>query len=260
MLETVLTLVATYILVSIVVLVVATDNQRLSYPFVDQNEQRQSVLLVIAHPDDECMFFSPTIVTLHTMGYNVFVLCLSNGNFYGAGKVREKELVKSLACFGIPSHNVEIDRSGLFEDDPCVLWNLESVCKVIKQHSSSIVGLKHLIAFDQFGVSKHSNHCSIRKSLSLMLSDASLEEVTLHELITTNVLRKYIGLLDVPVSLLRWMLSEGGCCLISGHVGISTGLTAMMQHASQMTWFRYLYIVFSRYMTINELRVIRKSK
>ena len=39
------------------------------------------VLFVIAHPDDECMFFAPTILALTRSGqYDVFLLCLSSGN------------------------------------------------------------------------------------------------------------------------------------------------------------------------------------
>lgn len=34
-------------------------------------------LLVIAHPDDEAMFFSPTILALLAKSCRVFVLCLS---------------------------------------------------------------------------------------------------------------------------------------------------------------------------------------
>jgi len=38
------------------------------------------VLFVIAHPDDECMFFAPTILALTRSGqYDVFLLCLSSG-------------------------------------------------------------------------------------------------------------------------------------------------------------------------------------
>ena len=36
-------------------------------------------MLVIAHPDDETMFFTPTIDELRRQGCNVTVLCLSNG-------------------------------------------------------------------------------------------------------------------------------------------------------------------------------------
>jgi hypothetical protein len=36
-------------------------------------------LLVIAHPDDESMFFAPTLHRLHSQGAAVLILCLSNG-------------------------------------------------------------------------------------------------------------------------------------------------------------------------------------
>jgi hypothetical protein len=37
------------------------------------------VLLVIAHPDDEAMFFSPTLLTMRQLNIEVHVLCLSTG-------------------------------------------------------------------------------------------------------------------------------------------------------------------------------------
>jgi N-acetylglucosaminylphosphatidylinositol deacetylase len=39
----------------------------------------QTVLILTAHPDDECMFFSPTIQALNSVA-NVHVLCLSQGS------------------------------------------------------------------------------------------------------------------------------------------------------------------------------------
>lgn len=40
----------------------------------------KNILILIAHPDDECMFFSPTILGLLVKGHRVFVVCLSKGN------------------------------------------------------------------------------------------------------------------------------------------------------------------------------------
>lgn len=37
------------------------------------------VLVVVAHPDDECMFFGPTIYRLCEQDADVHILCLSNG-------------------------------------------------------------------------------------------------------------------------------------------------------------------------------------
>jgi LmbE family N-acetylglucosaminyl deacetylase len=37
------------------------------------------VLLVIAHPDDETMFFTPAIADLQRRGCELFLLCCSTG-------------------------------------------------------------------------------------------------------------------------------------------------------------------------------------
>lgn len=37
------------------------------------------VLVVTAHPDDECMFFAPTIIQLVALNVDVHLLCLSKG-------------------------------------------------------------------------------------------------------------------------------------------------------------------------------------
>ena len=52
----------------------------------------KSVLLVTSHPDDESMFFGPTIQAAKRMGAQVHILCLSAGNADGLGEVRAKEL------------------------------------------------------------------------------------------------------------------------------------------------------------------------
>ena len=55
----------------------------------------RNVLLVIAHPDDEAMFFVPTIAHLVESGAQVHILCLSSGNYDGLGAVRSLELQAS---------------------------------------------------------------------------------------------------------------------------------------------------------------------
>lgn len=88
------------------------------------------ILILTAHPDDECMFFGPTITSLRTLSKSkIHVLCLSTGrvkrnasrqkiacraefilllgNADGLGPIRKKELVKSCQTFGIPNNNVK---------------------------------------------------------------------------------------------------------------------------------------------------------
>jgi len=61
-------------------------------------------LLVTAHPDDEAMFFAPSILALNKAdsGVSLFHVCLSNGDSEGLGKERKAELEISLDILGIP--------------------------------------------------------------------------------------------------------------------------------------------------------------
>ena len=72
------------------------------------SEKNRKVLLVIAHPDDEVMFFTPVLLTLMESNSQITVLCLSNGNYEGMGTIRTNELIKSLSMFQIPAKNVHI--------------------------------------------------------------------------------------------------------------------------------------------------------
>lgn len=60
--------------------------QRLSSGFTLCTNERfpncRRVLIVTAHPDDECMFFGPTILSLaKRSNCTVYLLCLSNGEY-----------------------------------------------------------------------------------------------------------------------------------------------------------------------------------
>ena len=64
--------------------------------------ESQNILLVTAHPDDETMFFAPTILSLtRKTSINLFHLCLSSGNADGLGEIRKEELANSLDVLGI---------------------------------------------------------------------------------------------------------------------------------------------------------------
>lgn len=71
----------------------------------------QHALLLTAHPDDECMFFAPTVLA-HP---NISALCLSTGNADGLGATRAKELIRSYSALGVPPEHI------FHIDDPCVL-------------------------------------------------------------------------------------------------------------------------------------------
>lgn len=133
-------------------------------------------LLVIAHPDDECMFFIPTIVNLISTTQSVFhILCLSNGNYEGLGKQREKELHNAVRTLGLDTHQVTVLTD--FQDNPLLDWNDQLLSDCIYRHILYILSVlqgsvaapskegQHLktltiLTFDSKGVSGHRNHCS----------------------------------------------------------------------------------------------------
>lgn len=72
-----------------------------------KHSRDQKVVFVIAHPDDESMFFAPTLSTLRDrLQQECFILCLSTGNYDGLGETRETELLAAGALCGIPADRI----------------------------------------------------------------------------------------------------------------------------------------------------------
>lgn len=69
-----------------------------------------------------------------------------------------------------------------------------------------------------------------------------------------NLFRKYSSLFDILIS---YILSRNWCVLNWNDRKIVQ--CAMKMHKSQLKWFRYLYIIFSRYMLINSLHEMNLS-
>lgn len=69
--------------------------------YVPETFGSDKVLLLTAHPDDECMFFAPTLISLVKANEDVYSLCLSTGDADGLGEVRTSELRSSLDVLGI---------------------------------------------------------------------------------------------------------------------------------------------------------------
>ena len=300
------------------------------------------VVLLIAHPDDEAMFFAPTVVALThpDRGNHLKILCLSNGNAEGLGERRRVELVQSAEVLGVRKDDV------LVLNDPYVFmlvwiillsvipstmnvtfitnhpssklqdsgspWPTEYISSLListfaprlastPQTSAPPATIDALITFDANGVSSHPNHISCYHGAVSFLNQLMSRHtgwdcpVSAYSLSSVNTVRKYIGVADAAVSVVRAMLglimlkdkekpglkglgqggrggtkrtdddndgSKNDCpswlLFVSGLQDWFKGQKAMVQcHKSQMVWFRWGWITIARYMIVNDLKRLK---
>ncbi|RWS31442.1 N-acetylglucosaminyl-phosphatidylinositol de-N-acetylase-like protein, partial [Leptotrombidium deliense] len=210
---------------------------------------RGRILLVISHPDDECMFFGPAILKL-LANHEVFVLCFSVGDAYGLGNVREKELLSALQYLGVNIANVSIINDSRFKDGMDEKWNINSVSNIIEQ----LVIAKQIgtiVTFDKKGITNHANHISVYEGARNL---RSTEKVDLFVLDSVNVFRKFLSILEIPLLFMDFSrVNKEKKVFVLTFSEYQRLLTALRKHSSQMVWFRILYSYFSRYMFINTL-------
>ncbi|KAL4988532.1 putative deacetylase LmbE-like domain-containing protein [Aspergillus falconensis] len=262
------------------------------------------ICLLIAHPDDEAMFFAPTLLALTKpeLGNHIKILCLSSGDADGLGHIRRDELKESAKRLGIRGDNdVLVLDDPRFQDGMGNSWSKNEIASLLtatfapsaststsasksrKQAKSRdeahIATIDVLITFDAHGISNHINHRSLyhgaRHFLSMLMKDKPGYScpVVLYTLTTTNLLRKYIGVLDAPFTMVKGVLdglfafssskprrnvkdqTPAKLLFVSSVGEWMTAQSAMVKaHQSQMIWFRWGWIGIGRYMVVNDLR------
>lgn len=267
------------------------------------NSSPLRILLLTAHPDDECMFFSPSLTGLNNYELagtglipELFSLCLSIGDADGLGDVRRNELKKSLDVLGIHAGRRWIEDRPDLKDNFTASWDAETIADVVRpyvlQHNITTI-----LTFDDRGISGHPNHISLLHGAAHLLATlrSSGSDRThapaprLFTLVSVPLLAKYTGPLAALHARTAGLLSAAAAGLpspflasllptreadppipetdvdagarqmpvfASGLREYVTALRAMAQHRSQLVWFRYLYVAFSRYMWVNELREV----
>jgi N-acetylglucosaminylphosphatidylinositol deacetylase len=94
------------------------------------------IVLLIAHPDDEAMFFSPTLLALTdpSLGNHVKILCLSTGNADGLGETRKTELIDSAMKLGVRrKEDIFILDDGRFVDGLDQDWNTAAIAQLLAE-------------------------------------------------------------------------------------------------------------------------------
>lgn len=200
------------------------------------------ILVLTAHPDDEVMFFSPTILSLVKKGYEVFLLCLSSGDFDGLGSVRRVELEAAGVKLGIQKSNIFIED---FQDNPNLVWDENAIALTLQRYQDAH-DFSAIFTFDEHGISGHKNHVSLYHGASIF-SRSHKSPMNVYFLQTVNFARKYLSFLD---SLFQ-AGPQNDVYFVSSLPQVFKGIAGMLSHQSQMVWFRWLYVFSSRYMFFN---------
>ncbi|KAM1724769.1 hypothetical protein ACFXTH_022902 [Malus domestica] len=214
---------------------------------------KRNVLFVVAHPDDESMFFTPTINYLTVRGHNVHILCLSIGDADGKGITRKEELYQASAILKVPHQQVSVLDHPNLQDGFGKVWNDSILANIIEEEITRN-NIDLIITFDNYGVSGHCNHRDVHYGVRKLLQASSQRKIEAWELVSTNIFRKYSGPVDIWLSSLNPMQSshEVVHCLLNEQPRKS--FLAMAQHSSQWVWFRKLFVAFSSYTYVNTLK------
>lgn len=207
-------------------------------------------LLLIAHPDDETMFFAPTLHGLKTAGSTIYTLCVSTGNSNGQGPRRKHELASALTVHGISVDNLVVLNYDRFQDG-FVRWPKEELARVVLKQIRTL-DVDTVVTFDSSGVSSHPNHIACFQALQYLYSKGLIPAgVQIFILESVPLWRKYAIPLDALVS-----SYHSTFLYVSSPLVYLRTWRAMFAHLSQLLWFRCLYMVFSRYVLINTLKRI----
>ncbi|KAL4111690.1 hypothetical protein PRIC1_003368 [Phytophthora ramorum] len=236
--------------------------------------QFKRALIVTAHPDDESMFFLPLVHSLQQQPegskdlWQTHLLCLSRGNFDGLGDVREKELTACATYIGLSTDHVTVLEDPKLQDGMKMQWDVAHITAIVADYVEKN-DIDAVFTFDEYGVSGHANHVAThfgvkravqeiqeKCSAAAGADDKETKVVRGWALESTNILRKYVGLLDTALSYWLSRRQDGEKderqFVFLGHP--LWNYNAMALHQSQFVWYRRLFVAFSRYTFINTFR------
>lgn len=260
-------------------LLLSGDKAPASLSSIPPGLMHKDIYILTAHPDDEVMFLGPTILELSAPRYGnrMHLHCLSTGNDAGLGAIREAELHRAalmLFAGSVPPVAVSVvDDETRFRDAMDVEWDPAAVARelasVVASPRNSVI-----ITFDSLGVSGHPNHILLYRgacqyaeetgtALYLLESAVSVGEKYSFTLLTNWKLALralHASPLAVVPAARAWLATlvlQRDASRVEIYANVNMFLAAVgamaWGHFSQMVWFRYGWLVASRYLTFNVL-------
>ncbi|NWS42920.1 PIGL acetylase, partial [Probosciger aterrimus] len=174
-----------------------------------------------------------------------------SGNYYDQGEIRKKELEQSCLLLGVHASNVTVIDHRDLPDNPAVEWDTQLLAAFVLKHIEAN-NINLVVTFDAGGVSGHANHISLYTALRYIFILFLCVGCRVLVLESVSIFRKYISILDVLIS----YLLPSDALFILTEEETQQAKRAMRCHRSQLLWFRHIYMLFSRYMVINSLRLL----
>ena len=103
-----------------------------------------------------------------------------------------------------------------------------------------------IITFDSYGLSGHPNHIAIYEACQSL-------PVEVYNLLSVPLWRKYLSIFDAMHILGRKLDNVVYITNLSETIRIKSAM--INGHVSQMVWYRWGWLIFSRFQVINELKL-----
>ena len=210
----------------------------------------KTVLLIIAHPNDEIMYFTPTIKKLINLGITLKILCLSNGNNEKIDDIRTEEFKKVSKILKLEDNSI-LNIPEL-KDDINQFWNENIVSEKIDDFLKKNNDIQTILTFNEDGVTKHPNHISCFNGLVHFIKKNreknKKKQINFFLLDSFNPVFKYTFFFPF----ITFFFREFGFF----NYNFFTSYKFMSIYNSQFNWKRKLYVFFSGYSFFNSYEKI----
>jgi LmbE family N-acetylglucosaminyl deacetylase/ElaB/YqjD/DUF883 family membrane-anchored ribosome-binding protein len=216
---------------------------------------------ILAHADDETMFFAPTITDIKKMGHEVFMQVMTAGSLKAdpRSNMRKQELLKAAHIFGVHTENIEV------VDDPRLVerGNWLENREILNTHVRDFIqrnAITHIYTFDRFGVTGYLNHNAVHHAVRDYVN--AHPDVRAYELQTVWKPRQWMGFLDVLWTLCDTVKSRRGhlpadfLYLHMNPMPIEMYYAVDKVHWVRLVLARLLRVLLNRYAFINSWRQI----
>ena len=130
-------------------------------------------------------------------------------------------------------------------------WDPAHVRDVVAAHMAGR-DVDAIITFDADGISLHPNHRALYHGARLVRDTwTGINPPTVFALQTLSWRTKFTG----PVASVLQRIAPHDLLVLAPLRAYFVALQAMRRHATQLVWFRYLYVLFSSYMHANRFFV-----